>query len=258
MSSLHLKQVAIQLYTLRDQCTTLPDLVATLKKCRDIGYRAVQLSGVKVPHAEAKKALDQAGMTICATHEPGREILDRPEAVCARLKAVGVTQTAYPYPEGIDFKSEESVRTLARKLDAAGALFAKHGITLSYHNHAIEFTSFGDTTVLDFIYRETKPANLKAELDTYWIQYGGGDPAAWIEKLGGRVPILHLKDYGFAKDDKPFFAEIGHGNLNWPAIFAAAEKAGTEWLVVEQDTCPGDPFVSIKKSYDYLKSQLAA
>jgi sugar phosphate isomerase/epimerase len=258
MSSLRLTQVAIQLYTLRDQCTTLPDFVATLQKCHDIGYRAVQLSGVKVPHAEAKKALDAAGMTICATHEPGHEILDQPEAVCARLQAVGVTQTAYPYPAGIDFKSEEAVRALAKKLDAAGAVFAKNGIMLSYHNHAIELTGFADTTVLDFIYQETKPANLKAELDTYWIQYGGGDPAAWIEKLSGRVPVLHLKDYGFGQDDKPFFAEIGHGNLNWPRIFAAAEKAGTEWLVVEQDTCPGDPFVSIKKSYDYLKSQLAA
>jgi sugar phosphate isomerase/epimerase len=258
MSSLRLHQVAVQLYTLRDQSTTVADFTATIKKCHDIGYRAVQLSGIKVSHAEAKKVLDAAGMTICATHEPSNEILDQPEAVCARLNSIGVKQTAYPYPSGIDFKSEEAVRTLAKKLDAAGAIFAKHALHLSYHNHAIEMTGFGDTTVLDFIYRETQPANLKAEIDTYWIQYGGGDPAAWIEKLSGRVPVLHLKDFGFGKDDKPFFAEVGHGNLNWPRIFAAAEKAGTEWLVVEQDSCPGDPFVSIKKSFDYLKSQLAA
>jgi len=258
MSTLRLNQVALQLYTLRDYCTTLPDFVATLKKVSDIGYRAVQLSGVGVPHAEAKKALDDAGLTICATHEPSQEILEKPEAVCQRLLSVGVTQTAYPYPSGIDFKSEESVRALTKGLDAAGAIFAKNGITLSYHNHGIELTSFGDTTVLDFIYRETKPENLKAELDTYWIQYGGGDPAAWIEKLSGRVPVLHLKDYVFTKEDKPFFGEVGHGNLNWPRILAAAEKAGTQWLVVEQDACAGDPFVSIRKSYDYLKSKLSA
>jgi len=249
MSSLHLNQVGLQLYTLRDYCKTLPDFVATLKKVHAIGYRSVQVSGVGVPHAEAKKALDDASLTICATHESGDEILNKPHAVCERLNSIGVTQTAYPYPAGIDFKSEESVRTLVKQLDAAGAI---------YHNHAIELTGFADTTVLDFIYRETRPENLKAELDTYWIQYGGGDPAAWIEKLSGRVPILHLKDYVFTKADKPAFGEIGHGNLNWPRIFAAAEKAGTEWLVVEQDTCPGDPFVSIRKSYDYLKSKLKA
>ena len=256
MSSLRLNQVAIQLYTLREQCATLPDFSASMKKCHEIGYRVVQLSGVKVPHAEAKKVLDDLGMTICATHEPSQEILDQPEAVCDQLKAVGIKHTAYPYPSGIDFTSEEAVRALAKKLDASGAIFAQHGLTLSYHNHGIELTSFGDTTVLDFIYRETKPANLKAEIDTYWIQYGGGDPAAWIEKLGGRGPLLHVKDYRIMKDDQPAFAEVGHGNLNWPRIFAAAEKAGTEWLIVEQDTCPGDPFVSIKKSFDYLKLQL--
>src|SRR5277367_65261 len=119
MSSLRLDQVAIQLYTLRDFCTTVSDFDATIKKCRDIGYRAVQLSGVKVPHKEAKKVLDDHGMTICATHEPGDEILNQPETVCERLNAVGVKLTAYPWPGGIDFKSEESVRTLARKLDAA-------------------------------------------------------------------------------------------------------------------------------------------
>ncbi len=257
MSSLRLNQVALQLYTLRDFCKTVPDFVATVKKITDIGYRAVQLSGVSVPPTEAKKVLDDAGVTICATHEPSQEILDEPEKVCERLKSLGVTHTAYPYPGGIDFKSEEAVRTLAKKLDASGAIFAKQGLSLSYHNHAIEMTSFGDTTVLDFIYNETKPANLKAELDTYWVQYGGGDPAAWIEKLSGRVPVLHYKDYGFGKDDKPFFAEIGHGNLNWPRIFEASAKAGVEWVAVEQDVCPGDPFVSIKKSYDFLKSKLA-
>jgi len=257
MSSLRLNQVALQLYTLRDFCKTVPDFVATVKKITDIGYRAVQLSGVSVPPVEAKKVLAEAGITICATHEPSQEILDQPEAVCERLKSIGVKHTAYPYPGGIDFKSEEAVRTLAKKLDAAGAIFVRHGLTLSYHNHAIEMTSFGNSTVLDFIYRETKPENLKAELDTYWIQYGGGDPAAWIEKLSGRVPVLHYKDYGFGKDDKPFFAEIGHGNLNWPRIFEATAKAGTEWVAVEQDSCPGDPFVSIKKSFDFLKSKLA-
>ena len=257
MNSPRLGQVALQLYTLRDFCTTVPDFTVTIQKVRDIGYRAVQLSGVKVPHIEAKKVLDEAGVVICATHEPGQEILEQPEAVCARLHEIGVKHTAYPYPGGIDFKNEEAVRTLVKKLDAAGAVFAKQGLTLSYHNHAIEFTRFGASTVLDFIYRETNPGHLKAELDTYWIQFGGGDPVAWIEKLSGRVPILHLKDYGFSKDNQPYFAEIGNGNLDWPRILAASAQAGVEWLVVEQDTCPGDPFVSIGQSYDFLKSKLA-
>jgi sugar phosphate isomerase/epimerase len=149
------------------------------------------------------------------------------------------------------------VRDFARRLDAAGAVLAKNGHTLSYHNHGMELARFGDTTILDFLYQATDPAHLKAELDTYWIQFGGGDPVVWIDKVAARAPLLHLKDYSITPDNKPLFAEIGYGNLDWKKILASAQRTGTEWLIVEQDTCPGDPFDSIKKSFDYLNALLA-
>ena len=257
MTSYTVSQVALQLYTLRDFCKTLPDLKKTAEKVRQIGYQAVQSSGVGVPHADAKKVFEDAGLNVCATHEASDLILKDPEAVCDLLQQIGTTHTAYPYPGGIDFGNETVVREFARQLDASGEVMAKHGCTLSYHNHAIEFVRFGKSTVLDYIYESTNPAHLKAELDTYWVQYGGGDPAAWLDKLSGRAPLLHLKDYVFTVKDKPAFAEIGQGSLDWRRILTAAEAAGTEWLIVEQDTCPGDPFASIKISFDYLKAFLS-
>jgi sugar phosphate isomerase/epimerase len=257
MPSYKIDQVAIQLYTLRNFTRTLPDFVATLKKVREIGYRSVQVSGIGIPYPEAKKALDDAGLIVCATHESGELILQNPGAVSERLNAIGTTHTAYPYPAGIDFGNAETVRELARKLDAAGATLAKNGHTLSYHNHGVELTRFGDATVLDYLMEATNPAHLKAELDTYWVQYGGGDPVAWIDKVAGRAPLLHLKDYAISRESKPFFAEVGHGNLDWKKILASAQRAGVEWLIVEQDDCPGDPFDSIRKSFDYLNALLA-
>jgi sugar phosphate isomerase/epimerase len=251
-----MKQVALQLYTLRDHCQNLADFRQTVEKIKGIGYRTVQLSGVGVAYAEAKKVLDDAGIGICATHESSELILQNPEEVSRILSQIGVKHTAYPYPGGIDFGDEKSVTNLVKRLDAAGAVLAKNGQVLSYHNHAIEFVRFGAATVLDYIYEATDPAHLKAELDTYWVQYGGGDPAAWLEKLAGRSPLLHLKEYTFTKENKPVFGEIGQGSLDWPGILAAAEKAGTEWLIVEQDTCPGNPFDSIKISFDYLHKLL--
>jgi len=50
--------------------------------------------------------------------------------------------------------------------------------------------------------------------------------------------------------------EIGHGNLNWPAIISAAERSGCEWFIVEQDVCPGDPFDSIRESFRFIKEHL--
>ncbi len=63
---------------------------------------------------------------------------------------------------------------------------------------------------------------------------------------------MHLKDmavHGMTQ----VMAPVGEGNLKFPAILDACEKAQTEWLLVEQDTCEGDPFASLDASYQYLR-----
>jgi len=57
---------------------------------------------------------------------------------------------------------------------------------------------FGDQTGLDIIYNETDPRYFQAEIDTYWIQHGGGNPVAWIARMNGRMPVIHLKDMAIA------------------------------------------------------------
>jgi len=255
--SYKISQVALQLFTVRDACKTVPEFAETLARVKKMGFQAVQVSGIKLPYPDMKKAIDDAGLIVCATHEPGDQILEKPEEICERLKLMGTPHTAYPWPGTLNFSDEPTVRDFAKKLDAAGAVLAKNGCVLSYHNHALEFVRLGEATALDYIYKATNPANLKAELDTYWVQYGGGDSVTWINKVAGRAPLLHLKDYLY-KDDKPTYGEIGYGNLDWKGILAAAEKAGTEWLIIEQDVCPGDPFVSVEKSFNYLKNLLGA
>ncbi|MCD4699463.1 MAG: sugar phosphate isomerase/epimerase, partial [Phycisphaerae bacterium] len=100
----------------------------------------------------------------------------------------------------------------------------------------------------------TDPENLKAEIDTYWVQAGGGDPAEWIRKYAGRLPVLHVKDMIISADVKQRFAEIGEGNLNWHAILTAAKDAGVEWYCVEEDDCyERDPFDALKISLDNLR-----
>ena len=48
----------------------------------------------------------------------------------------------------------------------------------------------------------------------------------------------------------------GSGNINFAPILSAAEAAGTEYLLVEQDNCYGkDPFEELASSYRYLKAQ---
>lgn len=254
-----LSQIAIQLYTLRDFCQTAEDLAQTLGKVRAIGYEAVQVSGVgPIPPSEIAQICADHGLAICATHEASTLLRTDPAAAIARLQAYGTTQTAYPFPAGVDFADPASVESLLSDLTRAGEAFAAAGCTLSYHNHAIEFIRYGETNLLDHI-RRTVPADVLAfELDTYWVQYGGADPVRWCEALPGRLPLLHLKDYQFTTANTPTYCEVGAGNLDFPRIIAAAEASGCQWFIVEQDTCPGDPFVSIAQSFAYLRDHIVS
>jgi len=252
-----LNQVAIQLYTLRDFCKTASDYADTLKKVRAMGYQAIQISKVgPIPPAELRSIAEGEGLVICATHEPALTILNEPAKVVERLAALGTKYTAYPHPAGVDFTNPAHVDNLIAKLDAAGAVLREAGQTLTYHNHASEFCRVGGVPLLETIYARTNPQNLQGEIDTYWVQIGGCNPVEWCARLRNRLPLLHLKDYAVDAIGKPYITEIGQGNLDFKAIIAAAEASGCEWFIVEQDICPGNPFDSIKKSFDYITGSL--
>jgi len=248
-------QVAAQLYTVRDYLKTPADMAVSLKKVRQLGYTAVQLSGMgPIEESELNRMLEGEGLVCCATHENGDTILNETGWVIDHLQKLNCKFTAYPYPAGIDFTTLPSVLAFAAKLDAAGKLMRKAGQVLTYHNHATELLSVEGKTALDWIYEKTRRQNLQGEIDTFWIQNGGGDPVAWCKKLKRRLPLIHLKDYTVI-DNKPSFAPVGHGNLNMPAIVKAAEAAGCEWFIVEQDSCYGaDPFEALGKSFRFLET----
>jgi len=88
-------------------------------------------------------------------------------------------------------------------------------------------------------------------------RFGGGDPAGWLNKLKGRIPLLHLKDYAVNDDNQPVFAALGDGNLDFPSILSAARAGGCEWYIVEQDAGFTDAFVAIETSLRFLESPAA-
>ena len=87
------------------------------------------------------------------------------------------------------------------------------------------------------------------------MQYAGGDVCDVVDKLSGRLTAVHLKDLIIVGNDQRM-ERVGYGNLNFPKIIKHLEKAGTKYLLVEQDNCyEMDPFECLKQSYEYLKSQ---
>ncbi|MEM6822818.1 MAG: sugar phosphate isomerase/epimerase [Verrucomicrobiota bacterium] len=253
-----IEQVAAQLYTCRDILETPEDIAKTLKRLREAGYQAVQVSGMgPIAEEELLKILKEEGLTCCATHEPSNEIRFETAKVIERMKKLNCSLTAYPYPNDVDMSDLNSLNSLIDDLNKAGEAMAAEGITLTYHNHGIEFVKTDGLTALERIYQDTDPKFVQGEPDTYWIHYGGGENVDWCKRLSGRLPMIHLKDYSFLNDEnKPTFCEIGNGTLDFKAICEAAENAGCQWFIVEQDVTPGDPVDSLALSFQYISEHL--
>jgi sugar phosphate isomerase/epimerase len=248
-------KLAAQLYTIREFTRTPEDFRASMQKIRDIGYTAVQVSAIgPIPHQEVKDIVDEMGLKIIITHVGFEYLQDDIDSAIAQHKlwdcpnvAIGSMPARYRTPG-----TAEAFALFAADANLVGERLADAGLTFSYHNHSFEFARFGDRTGLDIIYEESDPRYLQAELDTYWVQHGGGDVIGWIDKLAGRMPVIHFKDMVII-DGQQAMAEIGEGNLNWPDILEACEDAGVDWYAIEQDICRRNPFESLKISYDNLR-----
>jgi len=195
-------KLAAQLYTVRDYTKTAEDFRATIKKVADIGYTAVQVSGIgPIPHEEVKAITDESGLTICITHVGFDYLQNDTEAAIAQHKLwncpnVAVGSMPGPYREG----GLESFKRFAKDATEVGRKLADAGLTFSYHNHSFEFVRFGDRTGLDVIYEESDPRYLQAEIDTYWVQHGGGDSIAWIKKMArGKIQSMRLWGKNFRR-----------------------------------------------------------
>ena len=243
-------QIAAQLYTLREFLKTEPLIFESLKKVKKMGYDAIQVSGMgPIDEKELVRICGDLGLDICATHENGQMIVEETERVIERLDRLNCRYTAYPWPHTIPSNRTEAVE-LAHKLNTAAEKMAAAGKVLCYHNHDIEFMRMEDgSLILDLLY-DNAPA-LQGEIDTFWVQAGGQNPACWVKKLAGRMPLLHLKDYGIHDRRRAMFP-IGSGNLDWQSIVPAGEAGGVEYFIVEQDECLKDPFDSLKESLDYI------
>jgi sugar phosphate isomerase/epimerase len=244
-----------QLYTVRAYTQTLPNIADTLRKISAIGYTAIQISGFgPVNPQEVARLVAENGLEVAATHMPWERFLENLEDVITIHKLWNCSHAAIGSLPG-EYYTLDGLRRFLDELAPIAEKLLNEGIDFSYHNHNHELLRFGRKTWLEHLYTVADPRLVKAELDVYWIQAGGGDPGEWIRRCAGREPLLHLKDMSVGPDNEQRMAEIGEGNLNWPAILQAADQAGVEWLLIEQDECyERDPFESLALSYRYLRN----
>jgi sugar phosphate isomerase/epimerase len=244
--------IGAQLYTVREFTQTPEDVAKTLKKIREIGYEAVQVSGFgPIDKAELRKMLDGEGLKCAATHIGFKDMVEEFDRVVDEHRTLGCEYPAIGGMPG-EYRNPEGFHRFAVDASEVADKLKEVGMTFGYHNHSFELQDCGGKTGLEILMDECSDS-VTFEIDTYWIQHGGGSSVVWINKAANRIPLLHLKDMAML-DGEQIMAEVGEGNLDWAGILDAAKAAGTVWYLVEQDRCQRDPFESLAISLKNLKA----
>lgn len=270
-------KVGVQLYSVRDQMEK--DLPATLRAVKEIGYDYVEFAGYFGRSAEELRALlDEIGLTCISVHQ-GLDFYEQGgQSAVDYIKTLGARFSAIPWYEVSKLPGSPAWEETRALFVRNGELLKKNGVQMLYHNHDFEFVKIGEKYRHDIMMEEISHDLMLPEFDTCWVRYAGEDPCRYLAKYTGEVEVVHLKDFtckrladgpAYAlidatgkpiesekKEDNEFrFRPLGQGMQDFPAILAAAEKAGTEYVIVEQDQSYDQPSLeAIKESREYLAS----
>lgn len=284
-------EIGLQLFTVRDALDK--DVKSTLQKIAKIGYNHVETfygyqEGAAVNFwgqdtKQLKKLLKDNRLKTYSGHYQLNDYLTKGKGDDKALKnqldiaaELGQQYFIIPIPPLAiwDKLTRSDYQFMAAQLNKAGELSAKSNIKIGYHNHFWEFRNLGNGEKgYDILLKETDPKLVAFELDLFWIEKSGIDPVPYFNQYSGRFPMWHVKDMdknntgkitGADFDTKPSkdifsgisYAEVGTGNINYKDLFKYQAAAGLKHIFVEQDVIKIDPFVSIAKSFNYVKTNL--
>ena len=259
---------------------------AVLQKLAALDVAAVEVSQIPMTEentAALERGVKELGLEVGALSvalKPGpvatgdnlAENFDKIVADCRRLGTRFVRIGMMPFTAMV---SKQACEEWAAECEVAAQQLAAEGITLCYHNHHVDLAQFDGERLFDIV-RRVAPS-LYFEVDLHWVQRGGMAPLDMLKAYAGVCKLIHVKDFrvvplnpeslellakgeiakfmAMFAGDIVQFAEVGKGNMNWPELLPAAEKAGAEYFFIEQDDTYGrDAFDCVADSRAYLAS----
>ena len=214
--------IALQVYSVRDVAEK--DFAGTVRKVKEMGYDGVELAGTYgMTAVEIKKILDETGLELVSAHVPMNQLED--DAVLDDFAATGMKYIAIPWFD--EPGNQEELAATVERIRKVGERCKARGMQLLYHNHDFEFKKIGDKYILDSYYSEIPSDLLQTELDVCWVNVGGES-----KNMYGLIGGEEKKEDPSGKFE---FRPVGYGLQDVPSIVAAADEAGSEWFVVEQD-----------------------
>lgn len=251
----------LQLYSLRSQFK-LRGVEWTLDKVKEMGIVEVELaSGVPDLAAEPMRAeLDKRGLKAVSSHFGYKRWKTDLDNVVKEAKTLGIQYAGCAW---IDHQGEFDAAECTDAIEVfnkAGAALAKEGIKFFYHLHGFEFQPGESGTLADRLIKETKAGDVSYQMDVLWIIFPGQSPVKLMETYPDRWVLMHLKDLkkGIATGSLSGHTDVnnnvvlGQGQVNWPEVFAAAQKIGIKHYFIEDES--DTVLDQLPKHLEYLKS----
>lgn len=261
--------VGLQLYTLRDAMSA--DLLGTLKKLSDMGYKTLELAGYAngkfygYSAAEFKKIVSDLGMVVISSHsavESKGITMDTAKLMADAHAALGVKYCVQPWVNDED-RTIEKYKKMIGDWNKVGKIMKEVDIQFGYHNHNFEFARVnGVVPYYDIFMPEMDKELITMELDLFWASKAGQDPIEMFKKYPGRFQLLHFKD--MKTKQAPFFdvikddiCSVGEGVIDFKKILTAKETAGVKYLFVEDDNQGnGKPFEGVETSIRNITTKI--
>ena len=236
--------LALQLYTLREAMEGgFEDVVQAVA---EIGYAGVEPAGFPGTTPEAaRKLFDDLGLEITSAHCP-MPAGDSKQESLEIASALGIRRIVSGHGPK-NFETADHIKESCDVFNEAAGVAAENGLTFGIHNHWWEFLEVEGQLAYKTMLEHLDP-NVFLQIDAYWVQTAGVDPAGVLEELGQRSPLVHLKD-GPCERDKDMQA-LGEGEVDFASLVAAGRSV--EWWIVELDRCATDMMEAVRKSYIYM------
>lgn len=266
--------IGVQLYMARDLLAK--DFEGTLAAIAATGVRHLEFAGFYDRDAASiRKILADNGLVAVGAHALRADMDDAeigqlieqcggmgmhyavaPVPLVPAYRAL-VGKSDNPFRDAIAALTRDDFLRTADRFNIIGERVKAAGMRFAYHTHGLDFLRFDGRYAFDDMIERCDPALVDFELDIGNTIAAGVDPLPYLDRLGGRAALAHLKDWQGpiqpAVDRIPPTAPIGEGIVDFEAMMRAMSAAGVRYAFIEEEETPADRVIAaIGSAYHHL------
>lgn len=256
---------SLAIYSVRAEATKALDVA--LSKAMSLGFTELEMRAVTPAIARDQRALLDNYSLLCSSIVASPDIppMQQVEAAVilgAKYLAIPALPVYFTLEKGkfqwrkkIDTSSFAGMTRLLTEM-AHGCISG--GIRLAYHMHDNDFYPLEDGfSPFDRILREVDSKILDFELDLGHLHAARPDIPGILQRLRGRVPLVHLKDYVPTLLNEPKGAAmvaLGEGIIDFETLLPSLHAIGAKHYFIEMEYST-DQWAGVERSAKWLMAK---